>query len=177
MIDTDFVPFESTVEFEGMSKVSGVWSAFPINESSYLCFFHSAITKAWNFSSLSSKFSGSSCQIVFLQRIDKSCRSMKQWHQCTEALNSLSAMFLAFAIDFAFRRITVVEIPIPAFLFSSIHSFSSFSNSGNLAGQYHAALWLRRRPFNFSCCERHLRTFFSSTWNWRAASRFPFSKA
>ena len=36
MIDTDFVPFESTVEFEGMSKVSGVWSAFPIKESSYL---------------------------------------------------------------------------------------------------------------------------------------------
>ena len=116
-----------------------------------------------------SKLSGSFCEIVVLRRIDKSCWSMKRWHQCTEALNSLSAMFLAFAIDFAFRRITVVENPIPAFLFSSIHSFSSFSNSGNLAGQYRAALWSRRRPFNFSCCERHLRTFFSSTWNWRAA--------
>ena len=142
MINTDSVPFETTVEFEGMSKVSGVWSTFPINESSYLCFFRSAMMKAWNFSSLYSKFSGSFCEIVVLQRIDKSCRSMKRWHQCTEALNSLSAMFLAFAINFAFRRITLVEIPIPAFLFFSISRNPNFGpifpgkKCGLSAGKY-----------------------------------------
>ena len=77
---TLFFPFKSTIEFAGMSKVR---SAFPISESSYLYFFCSAIIKAWNFWSFSSKFSGSFCEIVVLRQIDKSCRSMKWWHQCS----------------------------------------------------------------------------------------------
>lgn len=45
MIDIDFVFFEFIVEFVGMLKVSGVWFAFFINESLYLCFFRLVMMK------------------------------------------------------------------------------------------------------------------------------------
>ena len=43
-IDTLFTPFSDTVEFVTMSKVSGVWSAFPMYFSSKSCFFLWAMT-------------------------------------------------------------------------------------------------------------------------------------
>ena len=43
-IETLFTPFSDTVEFVTMSKVSGVWSAFPMYFSSKSCFFLCAMT-------------------------------------------------------------------------------------------------------------------------------------
>ena len=176
-IETVFVPAESTVVFDGMSNVSGVWSAFPIRERSYWCFRRSAMMYDWNFWSLCSKFSGSFWAMDVRRRIERLFLFMKRWHQCTEALKSDSLIFFSFANDRAFKRISVVETAIPALRFSSIHCVNSVSNSGNFGKQSRAALWSRRCSFKTAWFCLHLRTFFSSTWYWRAAARFPFSKA
>lgn len=53
-IEMLFTPSSDTVEFLTMSKVSGVWSAFPMYFSSKSCFFLCAMMKRWNLISFSS---------------------------------------------------------------------------------------------------------------------------